>query len=224
MHKSDFSPFFDPFMLSVDASGVVPVGVRPPPPLRGSSPCEAGQFCHPHGEKRVVTTPPHGKQKGRYDPKNQNVMKCLQKQTNCSVLADFRDATFAQSGPNSRFLRDFFAQNGASVQVFVSVFYFLGSPARKFGAGTRNSEPRKKNSGAWNFFCGARMTKSRYRNLFAAAPEAFFFPVGTFSRTRFPYHFVGGILRRAFPPVGFLRRECPVSRQKGRFRGDSATF
>ena len=33
MHKSDFSLFFsDPFMLSVDASGVVPVGVRPPPP------------------------------------------------------------------------------------------------------------------------------------------------------------------------------------------------
>ena len=46
MHKSDFSPFSDPFMLSVDASGVVPVGVRPPPPLRGSSPCEAGQFFH----------------------------------------------------------------------------------------------------------------------------------------------------------------------------------
>ena len=30
MHKSDFSPFSDPFMLSVDASGVVPVGVSPP--------------------------------------------------------------------------------------------------------------------------------------------------------------------------------------------------
>ena len=55
-------------MLSVDASGVVPVGVRPPPPLRGSSPCEAGQFCHPHGEKRVVTPPPHGEQKRRYVP------------------------------------------------------------------------------------------------------------------------------------------------------------
>ena len=39
-----FSPFSDPFMLSVDASGVVPVGVRPPPPLRGSSPYEVGQF------------------------------------------------------------------------------------------------------------------------------------------------------------------------------------
>ena len=31
-------------MLSVDASGVVPVDVRPPPPLRGSSPCEADSF------------------------------------------------------------------------------------------------------------------------------------------------------------------------------------
>ena len=44
MHKSDFSPFSDPFMLSVDESGIVPMGVRPLPTLRGSSPCEAGQF------------------------------------------------------------------------------------------------------------------------------------------------------------------------------------
>ncbi len=58
MHKSDFSPFSDPFMLSVDTSGVVPVGVRPPPPLRGSSPLRGGTVLHPHG-----------KQKGRYDPR-----------------------------------------------------------------------------------------------------------------------------------------------------------
>ena len=31
-------------MLSADASGVVPVGVRPPPSLQGSPPCETGQF------------------------------------------------------------------------------------------------------------------------------------------------------------------------------------
>ena len=162
--------------------------------------------------------------KGALRPQNQNVMKCLQKQTNCSVLADFRDAAFAQSGPNSGFPRDFFAQNGAFVQGFVSVFYFLGSPARNFGAGTRNSEPRNSFFGARNFYFGARMKKSRYRNFFAAAPGAFFFPVGTFPRTRSPCHFVGGIPRRAFPPVGFLRRECPVFRQKGRFGGNSATF
>ena len=118
----------------------------------------------------------------------------------------------------------FFAQNGVSVQDFVIVFYFFGSPARNFGAGTRNSKPRNSFFGAWNFYFGARMEKSRYRNLFAAASGAFFFPVETFSRTRFPCHFVGGILRRAFPPAGFLRRECPVFRQKGGFGGNSATF
>ena len=88
-------------MLSVDASGVVPVDVRPPPPLRGSSPCEAGQFWHPHGEQnshygrrmanKTAIMAAHGEQKGRYDPvqslsnppkfrpsrRNQNVMKCL---------------------------------------------------------------------------------------------------------------------------------------------------
>ena len=139
-------------------------------------------------------------------------------------MADFRDATFAQSGPNSSFSRDFFAQNGAFVQDFVSVFYFLDGLTRKFGAGKRNSKPRNSFFGARNFYFGARMKNSRYRNVFAAAPGAFFFPVGTFSRTRSPCHFVGGIPRRAFPPVGLLRRECPVSRQKDRFGGDSATF
>ena len=101
---------------------------------------------------------------------------------------------------------------------------FWSGLTRKFGAGTRNSEPRNSFFGARNFIFGARTKKSRYRNFFAAASGAFFLPVGTFSRTRFPCHFVGGILRRAFPPVGLLRRECPVSRQKDRFGGDSATF
>ena len=43
-----------------------------------------------------------------------------------------------------------------------------------------------------NFFFGARTKKSRYRNFFAVAPGPFFFPVGTFSRTRFPCHSVNG--------------------------------
>ena len=68
MHKSDFSPFSDPFMLSVDTSGVVPVGVRPPPPLRGSSPCEAGQFCIRMANKRVVTTPAAWRAEGALRP------------------------------------------------------------------------------------------------------------------------------------------------------------
>ena len=79
-------------------------------------------------------------------------------------------------------------------------------------------------SGLGNFISGLGRKKSRYRNFFAVPPGVFFFPVGTFSRIRFPCHFVGGILRRAFPPVGLPRRECPVSRQKDRLGGDSATF
>ena len=101
---------------------------------------------------------------------------------------------------------------------------FWSRLTRNFGAGTRNSEPRNSFFGARNFFFGARTEKSRYRNFFAAAPRPFFLPVGTFSRTRFPCHFVGGILRRALPPAGLLRRECPVFRQKDRLGGDSATF
>ena len=37
-----------------------------------------------------------------------------------------------RSGLNSRFLRDFFAQNGFSVQVFVRVIYFLEQSDEKF--------------------------------------------------------------------------------------------
>ena len=125
-------------------------------------------------------------------------------------------------------IADFFAiflhKTGLLCKVLSESFNFWGSLTRNFGAGKRNSEPRNFFFGARNFYFGARTKKSRNRNLFAAAPGAFFFPVGTFSRTRFPCRFVSGILRRAFPSVGFLRRECPVFRQKGRFGGDSATF
>ena len=47
MHKSNFSPFSDPFMLSVDASGVVPVGVRPPPPFGARPPARRDSFSWP---------------------------------------------------------------------------------------------------------------------------------------------------------------------------------
>ena len=118
----------------------------------------------------------------------------------------------------------FLHKTGLLCKFLSESFTFWSCLTGNFGAGTRNSKPRNSFFGAWNFFFGARTEKSRYRNLFAAAPGPFFLPVGTFSRTRFPCHFVGGILRRAFPSVGFLRRECPVFRQKGRFGGDSATF
>ena len=118
----------------------------------------------------------------------------------------------------------FLHKTGLLCKFLSEQFTFLDGLTRIFGAGTRNSEPRNSFFGARNFYFGARMKKSRYRNVFVAAPGPFFFPVGTFSRTRFPCHFVGGIPRWAFPPVGLPRRECPVSRQKGRFGRDSATF
>ena len=118
----------------------------------------------------------------------------------------------------------FLHKTGLLCNISSASFTFLSSLTRNFGAETRNSEPRNSFFGAWNFIFGARTEKSRYRNFFAAAPGPFFFPVGTFSRTRFPCHFVGGILRRALPPAGLPRRECPVFRQKDRLGGDSATF
>ena len=111
----------------------------------------------------------------------------------------------------------FLHKTGFLCKILSESFTFWSSQTRNFGAGTRNSEPRNSFFGARNFYFGARMKKSRYGNFFAAAPGAFFFPVGTFSRTRFPCHFVGGIPRWAFPPVGLPRRECPVFCQRGRF-------
>ena len=117
----------------------------------------------------------------------------------------------------------FLHKAGLLCNVLPESFTFWSSLTGNFGAGTRNSKPRNFFFGAWNFYFGARMEKSRYRNFFAAAPGAFFLPIGTFSRTRFPCHFVGGI------PGGLSRRPgfcagsvlCPV--KKGRFGGDSAT-
>ena len=124
-----------------------------------------------------------------------------------------------QSGPNSRFLRDFFAQNGAFVQDFVRAIYFLDGLTRNFGAGTRNSEPRNSFFGAWNFYFGARTEKSRYRNFFAAASGPFFFPVGTFSRTRFPCHFVGGIPDGLSRRPGFCAGSVPCSVKRAGLEG-----
>ena len=76
-----------------------------------------------------------------------------------------------QSGPNSRFSRDFFAQNRVFVQDFVSVFYFLDGLTGKFGVGTRNSEPRNFFFGAWNFYFGARNFSSRLQDFGVGLPQ-----------------------------------------------------
>ena len=113
----------------------------------------------------------------------------------------------------------FFAQNGTSVQVFVRAIYFLGRSDGKFRGGKRNSKPRNFFFGAWNFFFGARREKSRYRNFFAAAPGLFFFPVGTFSRTRFPCHFVGGIPGGLSRRPGFCAGSVPCSVKRAGLEG-----
>ena len=45
MHVSDFLPFSDPFMLSVDASGVVPVDVSPLRPFGARPPARRDSFA-----------------------------------------------------------------------------------------------------------------------------------------------------------------------------------
>ena len=147
-------------------------------------------------------------------PKNQNIMKFLRKLTNCAVWADFRDATFAQTGPNSRFLRDFFAQNGAFVQYFVRDIYFLGSLTGNFGAGKRISEPRNFFFGARNFFSGlgrknpgAETFSRRLRGRFSFPLELF---PGHVSRVILSAESPGGLSRRSGFCAGSV--PCPVKR------------
>ena len=151
-------------------------------------------------------------------------MKFRLKQTKCLIFVVFRDATFAQSGSNSRFLRDFFAQNGDFVQCFVLNVYFSGDSSGKSGAGTQNFGARIFFFRARNSFFGARMRKFRYRNFFAADWGSFFPLVGVFSRASFPCHFVGGIPVRAFPPSEVLHRECLASRREDRKTAFPATL
>ena len=105
----------------------------------------------------------------------------------------------------------FLHKTGLLCKILSESFTFWSSPARNFGAGTRNSKPRNLFFEPRNFFFGARTEKSWYRNLFAAASRPFFFPVGTVSRTRFPCHFVGGILRRLSRRPDFCAGSVPCS-------------
>ena len=118
-------------------------------------------------------------------------MKYLRKQTNCAVLADFRDATFVQTGPNSRFSRNFFAQNGASVQVFVSVIHFLERSDEKF-------QGRNAKFQAPEFFFRGSDEKIPVQKLFRGGFEAVFLSRWSFFPDTFPVSFC-----RRNPPTGF---------------------
>ncbi len=100
-------------------------------------------------------------------------MKCLRKQTNCAVFADFRDAAFAQTGPNSGFVRDFFAQNGDSVQSFVRFIYFLERLKRNFEPRNLFFEPRIFFSGLGRKNLGTGTFSRRLRGRFSFPLELF---------------------------------------------------
>ena len=125
-------------------------------------------------------------------------MKCLRKQTNCSVFADFRDATFAQSGPNSGFLRDFFAQNGVSVQGFVRDIYFLEQSDEKFrGRNAKIRAPEFFFRGSKFFFRGSD-GKIPVQKLFRGGLGGVFLSRWNFCPDTFPVSFC-----RRNPPAGF---------------------
>ena len=125
-------------------------------------------------------------------------MKCLRKQTNCAVFADFRDATFVRSGPNSRFLRDFFAQNGVSVQYFVRDIYFLEQSDEKIrGRNAKFRAPEFFFRGSEFLFRGSD-GKIPVQKLFHGGFEAVFPSRWNFFPETFPVSF-----RRRNPPMGF---------------------
>ena len=117
-------------------------------------------------------------------------------------MADFRDVAFAKLGPNSRFLRDFIAQNGAFVQAFVSVFYFFGQSDEKFrGRDAKFQAPEFLFRGSEFLFRGSD-EKIPVRKLFCGGSEGVFLSRWNF----FPDTF----------PVSFCRRNSPTGFPAGR--------
>ena len=113
-------------------------------------------------------------------------------------MADFRDATFAQSGPNSGFLRVFFAQNGVSVQVFVKVIHFLEQSGEKFrGRNVKFRAPEFFFRGSEFLFRGSD-EKIPVQKLFRGGSGGVFPSRWNFFPDTFPVSFC-----RRNPPAGF---------------------
>ena len=120
-----------------------------------------------------------------------------------------------QSGSNSGFLCDFFAQSGASVQCFAGVIHFLEQSDGKFrGRNAKFQAPEFLFRGLEFLFRGSD-GKIPVQKLFRGGSGGVFPSHWNFFPDTFPVSFCRRNPRRAFPPAGFLRRECPVSRQKG---------
>ena len=113
-------------------------------------------------------------------------------------MDDSRDATFAQSIPNSRFLRDFFAQNGFSVQVFVRVIHFLEQSDEKFrGRNAKFRAPEFFFRGSEFLFRGSD-EKIPVQKLFRGGSGGVFLSRWNFFPDTFPVSFC-----RRNPPAGF---------------------
>ena len=103
-----------------------------------------------------------------------------------------------RSGPNSRFLRDFFAQNGVSVQYFVRDIYFLEQSDEKIrGRNAKFRAPEFFFRGSEFLFRGSD-GKIPVQKLFHGGFEAVFPSRWNFFPETFPVSFC-----RRNPPMGF---------------------
>ena len=131
---------------------------------------------------------------------------------------------FAKLGPNSRFLRDFIAQNGAFVQAFVSVFYFFGQSDEKFrGRDAKFQAPEFLFRGSEFLFRGSD-GKIPVQKSFRGGFGTVFLSRWNFSRTRFPCHFVGGIPGGLSRQPGFCAGSVPCSVKRTGLEGISRHF
>ena len=104
-----------------------------------------------------------------------------------------------QSGSNSRFSRNFFAQNGASVQVFVSVIHFLERSVEKFrGRNAKFQAPEFFFRGSEFLFRGSD-EKIPLQKLFRGGFEAVFLSRWSFFPDTFPVSFCRRNLPAGFP-------------------------
>ena len=125
-------------------------------------------------------------------------MKYLRKQTNCAVFADFRDATFMQTGPNSGFLLDFFCTKRGFCARFCQINLLFGRPDGKIrGWNAKFRAPEFFFRGSKFFFRGSDEkipVQKRFRGGFGGV----FLSRWNFFPDTFPMSFC-----RRNPPAGF---------------------
>ena len=128
-------------------------------------------------------------------------MKCLRKQTNCAVLADFRDATFVQTGPNSGFLLDFFCTKRGFCARFCQINLLFGRPDGKIrGWNAKFRAPEFFFRGSKFFFRGSDEKIPVQKRFRGGSGGRFSFPLELF-----PGH-VSRVILSAESPGGLSRQ------------------